>query len=196
MNVGVGVVYIYMMVSLHIPPPLVSSRSLSHLPSPLSSGRAVYDAVVIYLNWTPPECFVNLWPPYQGRDEPPTSHFAIATDGGANRLYYDLAPVMARRLGITIDAARARLAPQVIAGDFDSLHIDVETYYRKKGTAIRKDPGQVTPTHTHTHTHTHPHPTWSNELNSSLRNPHRNPATEPLVPEPPHLNPAPLTLPP
>jgi len=57
----------------------------------------------------------------------------VCADGGANRLYDALSSDPERR---------AKLIPQFIVGDLDSVRDDVCDFYRKHNTAIMQDPNQ------------------------------------------------------
>lgn len=61
------------------------------------------------------------------------AHFCICADGGANRLY-DAAPSFAHHLSAT--EARELAKPAVIAGDLDSITVEVREFYQGLGTKI------------------------------------------------------------
>lgn len=86
-----------------------------------TSSETVHQALVILnspIRTPPSPLFRELWD---------TSSVRVCADGGANRLYQ----------------ADASLIPNLVAGDLDSLHPQVRSYYEKKGgVSIERDPCQ------------------------------------------------------
>lgn len=84
---------------------------------------------VVVLNWKQPVCFGAVWA---------RSQFRVVADGGADRVFHDVAAsyvARSQREGVFADLAtvRKRLMPDLVCGDLDSISTEAGEFYKREG---------------------------------------------------------------